>query len=168
MELQWLGNGWDSLGMLYGVCWNWLQAKRTSGLWFGLWFADPALFWQKMGFLVYKGVWEVASSCFWLSIMCSSWFKCSQALVLSDCKDMDFWHNDLVLKQKVILTMQRLVQSSLGSAHSWYTFPYLCGCGFLQKIKSNAQDKQKCKSCALCKWHCCLFAKNGLIQCVIF
>ena len=48
MELQWLENGWDSLGMLYGVCWNWFQAKRTSGFCFGSESAEPALFLQEL------------------------------------------------------------------------------------------------------------------------
>ena len=48
MELQLLKRGWDSLGMLYGVCWNWFQAKRTSGFCFGSESAEPALCLQEL------------------------------------------------------------------------------------------------------------------------
>ena len=56
MRLQLLNNGLDSLGVMYGMCLKWFQAKRTREYGSGLVFAKVALFWAEMGFSVLEGV----------------------------------------------------------------------------------------------------------------
>ena len=53
MELQSMANGWDNLGGLYGMYWNWFGTKRMGGLWFGNQNAEAALFCKKMVFLCF-------------------------------------------------------------------------------------------------------------------
>ena len=53
MELQWLENGLDSLGVLLRKCLKWFGTKRTRQICFGLVFAENALFWAEVGVLVF-------------------------------------------------------------------------------------------------------------------
>ena len=71
----------------------------------------------------------------------------------------------LVLKEKCEVTMLRPIQASSKHAHSWCTMPEIRGLCLQQKAWSNAQEKQLCKSYALWKWKCDLYAQNGIIQC---
>ena len=51
-----LEKGLDSLGVLFRMCLKWFGTKRTSGICFGLVFAENALFWAEVGVFVLKGV----------------------------------------------------------------------------------------------------------------
>ena len=71
----------------------------------------------------------------------------------------------LVFEVKVRSDHAKVVHACILAAQSWWTLPDIRGLCLQQKAWCNAQEKQNCKSCALCKWHCCLFAKNGFIHC---
>ena len=69
-----------------------------------------------------------------------TYFKCLQTLVLTDTRVVELLQGFLFLKQKLELTMQRLVQSSLGSAKSWYQMPDISELCLHKEIRSMAQD----------------------------
>ena len=50
----------------------------------------------------------------------------------------------LVFEAKGELTMPNVVLARSKPEHGWYTFPDICGVGFLQKIGFTAQEKQNC------------------------
>ena len=56
MELQWLDRDLGSLDGMYVTCLKWFGTKCTSGIRFGLVFAENALFWAEVGVFVLKGV----------------------------------------------------------------------------------------------------------------
>ena len=149
------------------MCLKWFKAKRTRQFQSGLWFAELALFWAEMEFLVHLGVWEAWQSCFWLKTICWTCFKWSPSLVLTDAQVMFTFASFLVFEEKVELTKPKPVQASSRPEHSWWAFPEVCGCYLYQEIRSNAQDKQKCKKYALWKWYCNLYAIFGIILCAM-
>ena len=167
MELQLLNNGLDSSGVLYGMCLKWFKIKHTSEICFGLVFVEMALFWAEVGVFVLKGVWEAWKSCFRLGVIYWGCLKCSQDLVLTDAQVMFTFASWLVFEAKVEMTKAKVVQASSRYAYGWWDFPEVCGCCLYQEIRSNAQDKQNCKKCALWKWYCNLFAIFGIILCVM-
>ena len=69
-------------------------------------------------------------------------FEMMPRLGFNRCASYGLFASLLAFEAKVELTKPKPVLASLRPAHSWYTFPAICGVGLQQKLRSMAQDKQ--------------------------
>ena len=76
-------------------------------IWLVIYRSCPVL--QENVVFEYEGVFRVKGSCFWITRICKTCLKTLLKLNISDMCVLDFWHNDLVLKQKVRVDNARVV-----------------------------------------------------------